>query len=76
MKVSELMYNWHQNGSTAESQGAGEDYGFYKVGRNGVKEIIENDYGNGLFDYLVTQEMADKTIQKYRVSNANHVTYL
>ena len=42
MEVSELMYNWHQNGSTTESQGAGEDYSFYRLGKNGIEEIKEN----------------------------------
>lgn len=75
MTVEEITYNWHQLGSADDPCGMGEGYHKYKVGENGVVCITQHQDAQKGFNYLVTQEMEDGTIQRYRVFNPNHVTY-
>lgn len=71
MKVKKLKYNWRQVGSTESRDGAGEDYDYFEVGRDGVIEIQEWLPGGDIpLNYLAIFE--DKVI---RVFNPNMVEY-
>lgn len=71
MKVKKLKYNWHQVGSTADRDGAGEDWSWFEVGEKGVITIIENEPKNGMpLNYLVFFEDS-----QVRIFNPNYVEY-
>lgn len=73
MRVKKIKFNWHQVGSLNESDGAGEDYSIYEVGRGGVLDIIENEPLNGLQQWNYVIKMEDGTQE--RVFNPNWVEY-
>lgn len=75
MKVRKLIFNWHQVGSTEQRDGAGEDYEFYELGRNGCVSIMEHTTNN-VFSYTIIVESKNNEIQTYRVFNPNHIEYL
>ena len=73
MRVKKLITNWHQNGCVVESQGAGEDYDFYEVGRSKVVEILENEPKNGMQLHNFIIKYSDGKVVK--AFNPNHVEY-
>ncbi len=72
MKVKKVKYNWHQVGSTADRDGAGEDWSWFEVGEKGVIEIQEwLPCDNIPLCYLAIFEDG----KKIRVFNPNYVEY-
>ena len=66
-KVISVKYNWHQVGSVQDKDGAGEDWGRFVVGLNGVVSITEDES----FRYLVELENG----KSFRIFNPNFVEY-
>lgn len=71
--VKSIRYNWRQVGSTADRDGAGEDWDWWQVGEKGVIEIVENPPRNEMqvWNYEVSLEGG----RKYRIFNPNFVEY-
>lgn len=74
MKVKKITFNWYQCGSTADSDGAGEDWSRYVVGLEGVLEIIENEPNNPFEQWNYLVKMRDGSA--IRIFNPNTVEYL
>lgn len=72
-KVKSVTYNWHQNGSTTDRDGAGEDWYRVTVGKLGCKEISEDcsDHDTVSHSYFVTNEDGSAL----RIFNPNLVEY-
>lgn len=73
MRVKKVRFNWFQSGSTVDSEGAGEDWDYVEVGKNGVIQIVENEPHNGQqkWNYLVILKDGGGS----RIFNPNYVEY-
>ena len=74
MEVKTLVYNWVQEGSVHDREGAGADWKEVTIGVNGVKSIAEHKaQGEGdKWNYLVGFEDG----HSLRIFNPNLVEYL
>lgn len=69
--VKRLQYNWHQTGNL--SDGIGENYSEYEVGRRGVTEIIEYKPKQESDVWYFDISLDTGTV--FRVFNPNYVEY-
>jgi hypothetical protein len=71
MKIKQIDFNWRQEGSVQDSNGAGENYNRYTLGVGGVV-VIEELFFEALPNYTVHFENGNYV----KIFNPNFVEYV